>query len=87
LHAEVAKRLDDATVARAAERVDGWLRDGGPVPLAAARAWRALLDGSRSTLAAALVRDDETMRELRQNTPFAAVVPPAERWRIIREVR
>ncbi len=87
LHAAVAARLDDKTVARAAGRVDGWLRDGGPVPPAVASAWRALLDGPRDALAAALVRDDETMRDLRQNTPFAGVVAPAERWRIIREVR
>jgi len=87
MHAAVAARLDEATVARAAARVDGWLRDGGPVPPEAARAWRVLLDGPPDALEAALVRDDETMRDLRQNTPFAGVVAPAERWRIIREVR
>ncbi len=87
LHAAVVARLDDDAVARAAARVDGWLRDGGPVPPAAARAWRALLDGPRDALAAALVRDDKAMRDLRQNTPFAGTVAPAERWRIIREVR
>jgi hypothetical protein len=87
LHAAVAARLDEATVARAAARVEGWLHDGGPVPAPTARAWRALLIGPRDALAAALVRDDETMRDLRQCTPFAAVLAPAERWRIIREVR
>jgi len=87
LHAAVAERLDEVTVAKAAARVDGWLHDGGPVPAATARAWRELLAGPRDALSAALVRDDETMRDLRQSTPFAAVVAPAERWRIIREVR
>lgn len=87
LHTAVAGRLDDATVQRAGARVDGWLRDGGPVPPAAAAAWRTMLDGPRDVLAAAIVRDDEAMRDLRQNTPFAAVLAPAERWHIIREVR
>ncbi len=86
-HAAIAARLDDAVVARARTRVDGWLRDDGPVPAPAARDWGALLAGPRRTLAAALVRDDERMRDLRQNTPFAGVLSAAERWRIVREVR
>ncbi len=87
LHAAVVARLDDAAVAQAGARVGRWLQDAGPVPPASARAWAALLDGPRDALAHALVRDDEEMRDLRQNTPFAAVVLPAERWRIVREVR
>lgn len=87
LHASIGDRLDAATLARARARVDDWLRDGGPPPPAAARAWRSLLDQPHDVLAAALVRDDEAMRNLRQNTPFAGVVTPAERWRIIRDVR
>jgi len=87
MHAAVAARLDDDAVAGGGAPGHGWLDDGAPVPLAASRAWRALLDGPRDALEAALVRDDEAMRDLRQNTPFAGVVAPAERWRIIREVR
>lgn len=87
LHAAVCDRLDDAVLARARARVAGWLDAGGPVPRAAAAAWLALLDGPRDALADALVRDDETMRELRQNTPFAGVVPAVERWQLIRRVR
>ncbi|PTL58645.1 hypothetical protein [Paraconexibacter algicola] len=87
LHAAVRARLTPEVVGTARARVDAWLRDGGPVPPPAARAWRALLDGPADELAAALVRDDERMRDLRQNTPFAGVVPPAARWRIVREVR
>jgi len=87
LHAAVAARLDEATVERAVGRVDGWLRDGGPVSAPVATAWAVLLAGPREALAQALVRDDEAMRDLRQNTPFAGVVSPAERWRIVRRVR
>ena len=57
------------------------------MPPAAALAWRALLCGPRETLVAALTREDERMRDLRQNTPFAGLVPAAERWKIVREVR
>lgn len=88
IHAVVVSRLDDdAVLERARARVQGWLDEGGPVPPPAARAWAALLDGDRAALAAALVRDDEAMRDLRQNTPFAGVLTAAERWRIVREVR
>lgn len=87
LHAAVRDRLTPQVVAQARERVEGWLRDGGPVPEPDARAWRALLDGPRDELVRALVRDDEVMRALRQNTPFAGVVPAAERWQIVRDVR
>lgn len=86
LHAAVLERLDETVLQRATERVSGWLRDGGPAPAAAASAWAALLNGDSGELARALVRDDEQMRDLRQNTPFAGVVEPTERWRIIREV-
>lgn len=87
LHAAVRGRLTPHVLADARRRVDGWLHDGGPVPPDAAAAWRRLLDGPSQELADALTRDDETMRDLRQNTPFAGVVPPAERWRIVRKVR
>ncbi len=87
LHAAVLERLDEAILQQAVERVAGWLRDEGPAPAAVAHAWTTLLTGDRGELARALVRDDEQMRDLRQNTPFAGVVDAAERWRIIREVR
>lgn len=86
LHGLIAQRLDDAIVALASRRARRWLGGEGPVPREAGERWAALLDGDRDDLAAALVRDDEEMRSLRQNTPFAGVVEPRERWRIIREV-
>ncbi len=38
-------------------------------------------------IAETLVEDGEWMRDLRQNTPFAGVLTPEDRWKIIREVR
>ena len=88
LHRLVAERLGDAAVIdRARGRVDAWIADGGPVPPAAAAAWRDLLALPRHELAVRLVEDSERMRELRQNTPFAGVVGSRERWEIIRRVR
>lgn len=67
-------------------RVAGWLSDGGPVDPRYARRWRDLLARAPDEVAAALAADTESMRDLRQCTPFAGVVAPSERWRIIREV-
>ena len=72
---------------RARARIDGWLRDGGPVPRPAAERWRELLEGPRPELLAALERDDEEMRELRQNTPFAGAVGNQQRWDLVRAIR
>lgn len=83
LHAVVAERLraDPKIVARARQRIER--SDVHPTYRAQ---WVALLDGPLDELTAALVRDDEAMRALRQTTPFTFVVGPRERWRIWREV-
>jgi hypothetical protein len=38
-------------------------------------------------LAGAITADDEAGRDLRQCSPFAGVLAPAERWAIVRQVR
>lgn len=88
LHELVARRMraDAAVLAAARARVDGWLSDGGPVDPRYAERWRALLARSVDEVTAALVADTEAMRDLRQCTPFAGVVPERERQRIVREV-
>ena len=50
-------------------------------------AWDALLDGPLDAVVAVLVTDDEPSRQLRQNTPFAGVLPDRERQALIRELR
>lgn len=88
LHRAVARLIaeDDAVVERARARVDGWLRESGPVDARWARRWKELLDAPREQLLDALVADTEEMRDLRQVTPFAGAVDSRERWRILREV-
>ena len=49
--------------------------------------WAELLEGDLEDLVAALAGLDEDARALRQSTPFAGVVPPAERWAVIRRER
>lgn len=51
------------------------------------RRWLELLDLPVAELRARLVADDESMRAMRQSTPFAGALDPRERWRIHREVR
>jgi acyl-CoA reductase-like NAD-dependent aldehyde dehydrogenase len=87
MHALVAERLDDATVARALERVERWRATPGARDPAVLLRWEQLLRGPRAELAATLTADTPEAGDLRQHTPFAGVVAPSERWRIIREVR
>ena len=72
-------RVDDALVAVDRDEARGTLD-----PRYAAR-WRAVLRGPRAGLFAVLECDDEPARELRQNSPFAGVVPDRERQRIVRD--
>lgn len=83
----VAERLDDGLLARARERVSAWQRDGGPVPGPTAEAWATVLDAGPDAVRGVLLGDDEHARDLRQNSPFAGALTPAE-WRtIVRDVR
>jgi hypothetical protein len=88
LHRAVARLIvDDAAVLdRARVKVDAWIAAGGPVDEVRARRWKELLDGSLERLLEELVSDSQEMRDLRQATPFAGVIDPRERWRILREV-
>lgn len=88
LHRLVGEQLqrDPAILRAARERVAGWVRDG-PVDPGYARRWHELLSSTPALIALELAADTEEMRDLRQCTPFAGVVAPAERWRIIREIR
>lgn len=50
-------------------------------------AWNRLLDGPVEGVVAVLTTDDEHGRTLRQNNPFAGVLPNQQRWQLLREVR
>ncbi len=52
-----------------------------------ADAWREILDRPLPELLHLLTEDSERMRALRQATPFAGVLSPAERWAIYDEFK
>ncbi len=85
MHRAIANALTDQQLAHARAKVDGWRADGSVHPQWA-NAWAELLLQPRELVAAELGRDDPTMTQLRQTTPFAGVLPNETRWRILREV-
>lgn len=88
LHRAVAERLrmHPELLDRARQRVHSWLEDG-TVARPYAEAWLALLRGTLEEVTAAIVDTGERARDLRQCSPFAGVLDPRERWRILRGVR
>lgn len=48
-------------------------------------AWRAILALPVEEIARVMVEDGERMTAMRQNSPFAGVLTPRERWAIYRE--
>ncbi|MBP6629917.1 MAG: hypothetical protein KBG28_12945 [Kofleriaceae bacterium] len=86
LHRAVAARLTPALLQEALARL-AWAEHAGTTHPRYLAAWRALLAEPVAVVAAALVRDDEHMRALRQTTPFVGVLSPQERWRVLAEAR
>jgi hypothetical protein len=86
-HREIARRLlgDAGIVERALRRVRAWQMEGPQRPHV--RQWAEILEGTPESIAAFLVDLSESAQELRQSSPFAGVLSPAERWRIWNETR
>lgn len=82
-HRVIAARLDDVILERARWQARRSVEAGNDY----GRRWLELLELPRDELREQLVSDDETMRAMRQSTPFAGAIGPRERWRIHREVR
>ncbi len=87
LHRAVAERLraDPSLLDRARDRVSRWRADGS-VHLHYVDEWEEVLSRPFDDVLAFIVEDSERARELRQVSPFAGVLAPRERWRILREV-
>jgi hypothetical protein len=88
MHRAIANKLreDPALLEIARENLDRWsATNGRSQPYW--DAWRKLIDGPRDVLLKVLVEDSETMTALRQATPFAGVLTPAERWSIYDEFK
>ena len=88
LHSEVAERLqaDPSILDRARSRVRSWLEDGS-VHRYYVEAWERVLSQSVDEVAAFLVHTSEHACALRQVSPFAGVLDPRTRWRLLRRVR
>lgn len=86
LHRAVADKLlrDPVVLAKARERVERWRQDGSVHPRYA-EAWHEILARTPEGVAERLVDPGETMRALRQCSPFAGALDPRERWRILGE--
>lgn len=81
----VADRLTPEVIVQARENVERDDRAQAVDPVYTAR-WRELLARPLPKIAAAITRDDEHARALRQTTPFAFVIPIDERERILATV-
>ena len=81
-------RLAEAVVARIEaeparlEKVRAW---AAQFDSAGISEWREILRGSWPEIGAALLRPDDEGQRLRQNSPFAGVLTPQERWGIYRD--
>jgi hypothetical protein len=86
LHREVAKRLrsDASLLDRARDRVEEWAK-GGAVHPHYVEAWRRVLEQGLEAVVSVLEDRGEQGQALRQASPFAFVLRPAERWQILRE--
>lgn len=88
---QVAARLRESPavldVARA--NLDRWSRRNADVPglLRCYEEWRKILDQPASEICELLGSESEEAQRLRQNSPFAGVLTPAEVWSIKSRVR
>lgn len=86
MHAEIAARIragDARPMQVARENLARWrVQFGGDLPAAYAQ-WLDLLVQGEEAVIAVLVASDEDAIRRRSSSPFAGVLTPAERWRIL----
>jgi len=82
----VAARLRDepALLQVARDNLVRWLRQNADAPalIRCYREWQAILDRPPNDICEILETDSEQSRRLRQNSPFAGVLPASEIWSI-----
>lgn len=85
MHQEIARKLlkdPGPVVEKARTNLDRWTATAGrSAPYL--EEWRRLLHLPAAELAKRIVEDSERMTDLRQSSPFAGVLTPRERWRIL----
>ncbi len=84
-HHAVCERLEGNLVLLALARAQAWVLEGRSASYAAR--WAELLAGPRDALICAMLDPSDAGRALRQCTPFAGALPPAERWLLWSAVR
>jgi len=70
---------------RARATCSRWLQQYGPDPNVGE--WQAILQRPWGEIRSVLLDKSEEGKRLRQNSPFAGVLPPRQRWDIYREFR
>jgi hypothetical protein len=87
----VAARLREQPVLLqiARDNLDRWLRQNADAPalVRCYREWLTILERPLGEICQILCADTEEGRPLRQNSPFAGVLPPAEVWSIKAAIR
>lgn len=88
MHRTIAERLrDDPSLLEAPRRrVARWLKTGEAHPEYAAE-WQRALALPLEELCDLMTEDSDRGRALRQVSPFAGLLDPRTRWRILREIR
>jgi hypothetical protein len=86
LHREVARRIREQPelLEPIRARIEDWLRHGS-VARFYAQAWQEILSRDLESLLEAIVDPGERGKDLRQCTPFAGILDPRTRWRILAE--
>ena len=70
----------------ACRNLDRWISSADDAPLAAHLEWRRLLQSEPLPEIVALLRaDSDDARRLRQSSPFAGLLSPQERWRVLND--
>jgi len=75
-------------IALAKGNIERWSQQNADAPslLACYREWQAILELPVEDVVAVLLDPTDRGQRIRQNSPFAGVLPPAEVWRMKREV-
>jgi hypothetical protein len=87
LHREVARRLrsDAKLLDRARARVEEWAVSGAVHPHYVEQ-WQRLFESGLDSVVNVLEDPGDVGQALRQVSPFAFVLDPRERWRLLRRV-
>ncbi len=71
---------------QARSQLRAWLLQG-KIDQRYAKAWEEILRGRATDVRAALSEESQTMRDLRQNSPFAGALPEQSRLKILQAIR